>query len=173
MNGPRHNYAIHLDWTGNRGTGTSGYRDYDRAFEVNASGKGAPAGSSDPSFRGDRTRWNPEEMLLSALSSCHMLSYLHLCADTGVVVLRYADEATGAMELQGDGSGRFVSVTLRPRVQIARENSVETARQLHHRAHELCFIANSVNFPVSCEATVCDDALDFQEQPSRPGLARD
>ena len=165
MTGPEHSYAVDLRWTGDRGTGTSGYRDYDRSYEVRCEGKPVLAGSADPTFRGDRTKWNPEEMLLSALSSCHMLAYLHLCADVGVVVLGYADSAVGTMVLQPDGSGRFTSVTLRPRVQIARENSAAMAQALHHRAHELCFIANSVNFPVRCEAAVYDDVLTLQEQP--------
>ncbi len=158
MHGPEQHYTTHLAWTGNRGTGTSGYRDYDRSYDLSAEGKPPLQGSSDPTFRGDRTRWNPEEMLLSALSSCHMLAYLHLCADAGVVVLRYEDRATAAMELSPDGSGRFTSVTLRPEVQIARENSATTAENLHERAHQMCFIANSVNFPVRCEATVVHDA---------------
>lgn len=163
MHGPEHKYDVTLTWTGNRGTGTSGYRDYDRSYDLHAKDKPVLHGSSDPVFRGDRTRWNPEEMLLSALSSCHMLSYLHLCADAGVVVLRYNDETSGTMLLDSDGAGRFTSVTLRPKVQIARENSIETAMALHHRAHELCFIANSVNFPVECEPLVSHDTPTPQE----------
>lgn len=163
MHGPEHHYAVSLQWTGNRGTGSSGYRDYDRSYDLQAAGKPTLQGSADPTFRGDRTRWNPEEMLLSALSSCHMLAYLHLCADAGVVVLSYSDDASGTMLLQPDGSGHFTSVTLRPTVQIARENNIETANALHHRAHELCFIANSVNFPVECEPLVAHDTPTSQK----------
>ena len=154
MIGNPHRYALELEWTGNRGEGTSGYRAYERSFNLNAAGKPTLAGSADATFRGDRAKWNPEEMLLGALSSCHMLSYLHVCADAGVTVLQYRDAAVGEMVLAADSSGRFTSVTLRPQVIVAEGSDLETARILHHLAHEKCFIANSVNFPVGCEATV-------------------
>lgn len=153
MTGNPHRYACTMEWTGNRGTGTSGYRDYDRSYDVSAAGKPTLAGSADATFRGEREKWNPEEMLLAALSSCHMLSYLHVCADAGIVVTDYADTAEGSMELSSDGSGRFLTVTLRPRVVVS-ESDAETAQILHHLAHEKCFIANSVNFPVAVEAVV-------------------
>ena len=154
MTGNPHRYHCTLAWTGNRGTGTSGYRDYDRSFDLGAEGKPTVHGSADPTFRGDRMRWNPEEQLLGALSSCHMLSYLHVCADAGIVVLRYSDAAVGTMDLDPTGSGRFTAVILRPHVTITPENDAETARILHGLAHEKCFIANSVSFPVRCEAVV-------------------
>ena len=154
MTGNPHRYACTLEWTGDRGTGTSGYRDYDRSFSVYANGKPTLDGSADYSFRGEREKWNPEEMLLSALSSCHMLSYLHICAEAGIVVLSYTDMAEGSMEVAPDASGRFLDVVLRPQVTIAPECDAETATILHELAHQKCFIANSVNFPVRCEATV-------------------
>ena len=149
-----HRYACSVEWTGNRGTGTSGYREYDRSYEVRAAGKPVLAGSADATFRGEREKWNPEEMLLSALSSCHMLSYLHVCADAGIIVTAYSDEAAGEMVLNPDGSGRFTGVTLRPRVTVAAGCDAETAQILHGLAHEKCFIANSVNFEVGVEAVV-------------------
>ncbi len=154
MIGNPHRYSCTIEWTGNRGTGTSGYRDYDRSYDMSAPGKVTLAASADQTFRGEREKWNPEEMLLSALSSCHMLSYLHVCADAGIVVLNYTDAAEGRMDLAFDSSGRFTGVTLRPQVTIAPECNAETARILHGLAYEKCFIANSVNFPVTCEATV-------------------
>ncbi len=154
MIGKHHGYSCQLRWTGNRGTGTSGYRDYDRSFLLSAIGKATIAGSADATFHGDRAEWNPEEMLLSALSSCHMLSYLHVCADAGIVVLDYSDAAEGTMELGPDGSGRFTSVTLHPQVVVAVESDAATAQILHGLAHQKCFIANSVNFPVNCESLI-------------------
>lgn len=146
-----HRYEIRLDWTGNRGTGTSGYRDYDRRHEVRATGKPMIAGSADRSFRGDSNCWNPEELLLAALAQCHLLSFLHVAADCGVVVTGYTDEAVGSMRLNPDGSGEFTEVVLRPRVQVASAEMIEPAQRLHERAHSLCFIARSVNFPVRHE----------------------
>ncbi len=163
MVGKHHHYAISMQWTGNRGTGTSGYRDYDRSYELATHGKPTLAGSSDPTFRGDAAKWNPEEMLLSALSSCHMLSYLHLCADAGIVVLDYSDDASATMELDADGAGRFTGVVLRPRVAVGVGTDVAKAQHLHHTAHEKCFIANSVNFPVNCEAVVMTPATTMSE----------
>jgi organic hydroperoxide reductase OsmC/OhrA len=163
MIGKDHHYAASLRWTGNRGTGTSGYRDYDRSYDLTSEGKPTLAGSADPTFRGDGAKWNPEEMLLSALSSCHMLSYLHLCSDAGIAVLSYTDDAVGTMELGTEGAGRFTDVTLRPQVAVADGTDVAKAQQLHHTAHEKCFIANSVNFPVGCEATITIHAAGLRE----------
>lgn len=147
-----HRFTTFLRWTGNRGTGTSSYRAYGRDYEISAAGKsGAIAGSSTPVFRGDKDRYNPEELLIAALSGCHMLWFLHLCADSGIVVTSYEDDAGGTMKLNADGSGEFSEVVLRPRVQYAAMPPPEQIEQLHHRAHDLCFIARSVNFPVRCE----------------------
>jgi organic hydroperoxide reductase OsmC/OhrA len=142
-----HSYAVKVVWTGNTGKGTSDHRSYTRDHEISVSGKSPIHGSSDPKFRGDPLRYNPEELLVSALSTCHMLWYLHLCADAGIVVVSYEDRAEGAMQESGEGGGRFVRVTLHPHVRVT--GSAEQAEALHQRAHELCFIANSVNFPVN------------------------
>ena len=149
-----HRYAVTVTWTGNTGAGTSGYREYERQHEISAAKKPSIAGSSDPAFRGDPTRWNPEELLVAALSACHELWYLHLCAEAGIVVSAYVDHAEGVMEETADGSGRFQSVTLRPNVTIASGSDLATARALHDVAHTKCFIANSVNFPVHHEAEI-------------------
>jgi organic hydroperoxide reductase OsmC/OhrA len=145
-----HRYSVNVAWTGNTGQGTSDYRSYTRDHEVRVPGKPPIHGSSDPKFRGDPVRYNPEELLVAALSSCHMLWYLHLCADAGIVVMSYEDRAEGTMEESGEGIGRFVRVMLHPHVRVTE--SVEQAEALHQRAHELCFIANSVNFPVLHQA---------------------
>ena len=145
----RHTYSIRLDWTGNQGTGTSAYRAYSRAHEISAQGKTAIAGSSDPMFRGDATRWNPAELLIAALSACHQLWYLHLCARAGVVVLAYRDEPIGTMIEDADGGGRFASIVLHPTVKVAAGSDKAKAISLHRDAHEMCFIANSVSCPVS------------------------
>jgi organic hydroperoxide reductase OsmC/OhrA len=145
-----HRYPVNVAWTGNTGKGTFDYRSYTRDHEIRVPGKPSIHGSSDPKFRGDPVRYNPEELLVAALSSCHMLWYLHLCADAGIVVVSYEDRAEGTMEESGEGDGRFVRVMLRPHVRVTE--SVEQAEALHQRAHELCFIANSVNFPVLHQA---------------------
>lgn len=146
-----HKYETSVRWTGNLGTGTSAYKDYSRAHEIAAPGKPPIPGSSDPAFRGDASRYSPEDMLVASLSACHMLWYLHLCAVNKVVVLDYQDNAEGIMEENPDGGGHFVEVTLRPVITLTPESDVETAKHLHHEAHEKCYIAASVNFPVKCE----------------------
>lgn len=148
-----HEYDVTVQWCGNRGTGTSGYRDYGREHLIQATGKADIAGSSDPAFRGDAGRWNPEELLLASLSACHKLWYLHLCADAGLRVLRYTDWAHGVMRDDAAG-GRFVVAVLRPQVTLSAEGDVALAQRLHHVAHEKCYIANSVNFAVQCEPTI-------------------
>ena len=145
-----HHYALGLTWQGNRGTGTSGYRDYGRDAVLTADGKPDLLGSADVTFRGDRSRWNPEELLVAALSLCHLLSYLHSAVNHGIVVTAYSDEPVGTMSQVGQG-GRFTSVVLRPRVTIADSSQVELARTIHREASENCFIAASVNFPVTHE----------------------
>ena len=148
-----HHYAVRLDWTGNRGAGTTHYRGYGRDHTLSAVGKEAIAGSADRTFHGDADRWNPEELLLSALSQCHMLSYLHVAVRHGVTVVAYTDDAVGTMEQIPPVGGRFTSATLRPRVTIADPSQVELAQSLHAEAARACFIAASVNFPVGHEAT--------------------
>lgn len=147
-----HQYSVKVTWTGNQGSGTSGHRVYSRDHRIEAEGKASVIdGSSDPSFRGDPARWNPEDLLLASLSACHKLWYLGLCASAGVIVQAYEDNAEGAMLEQADGAGQFTSVVLRPQVILAPGSDLDKARQLHHAAHEKCFIARSVNFPVSHE----------------------
>ena len=143
-----HHYEVGLAWTGNRGVGTSDYKAYGRDHIISAAGKHQIKGSSDRPFRGDIDRWNPEEMLLAALSQCHLLSYLHVAAAAGVVVTAYLDAAVGTMQQTANGGGHFTSVMLRPVVTVASADMVDRARELHADAAEKCFIASSVNFPV-------------------------
>lgn len=145
---PNHNYKLTLKWIGNKGTGTSGYRAYDRNHEILIEGKTTLLGSADPSFHGDKTVHNPEDLLLASLSACHMMSYLHVCVKAGIVVTDYVDNATGILVVNPDGSGQFVEVSLNPVVTITDETQLAKANELHHEANKLCFIANSVNFPV-------------------------
>ena len=149
-----HTYELTVTWTGDLGTGTSGYRAYSRAHEVTAPGRQTLSGSSDPAFRGEPDRWSPEQLLVAALSQCHLLWYLHLCAADGIVVTGYTDVPTGLMAEDSDGGGRFTEMTLRPQVTVAAADMVEKATALHSAAHRMCFIANSVNFPVRHEPTV-------------------
>jgi organic hydroperoxide reductase OsmC/OhrA len=150
-----HHYRITTTWTGNVGTGTTDYRAYSRNHEIKILGKSAPLpGSSDPAFRGDPARYTPEELLVASLSACHMLWFLHLCADAGIVVTEYEDVASGAMSEHADGSGEFTMVILRPRAVIADSARIADAMALHPRAHQLCFIARSVNFPVQHEPVI-------------------
>lgn len=144
-----------MRWTGNTGNGTRDYRGYERAHEYIVDGKPTIPGSSDPGFRGDRTRWNPEELLVMSLSSCHMLWYLHLCATHNVSVIDYVDDAVGTMVETADTGGHFTDVVLRPRVTIESGGDLTVAESLHEKAHHLCFVANSVNFPVRVEARLC------------------
>lgn len=152
MNHP-HRYRVDVEWTGNRGTGTDGYRNYSRNHVIRIPGKPDLAGSSDPTFRGDATRHNPEDMLVAALSACHMLSYLHMATVAGVVVVAYDDSAEGTMATEGDG-GHFTEVVLRPVVTIRADSDPGKALAAHEAAHHACFIANSVNFPVRCEPRI-------------------
>jgi organic hydroperoxide reductase OsmC/OhrA len=143
-----HHYKIAVVWSADGSEGTKNYRAYSRNHTISADGKPAILASSDPPFRGDASRYNPEELLVASLSACHMLWYLHPCAVSGVTVLHYDDAAVGTVEENADGSGRFSRVELHPAVTISRESDPHEAQSLHERAHELCFIARSVNFPV-------------------------
>ncbi|HEY9217721.1 MAG TPA: OsmC family protein [Phenylobacterium sp.] len=148
-----HRFETSLSWTGDTGEGTASYRSYERAHEMGAEGRAPILGSSDPHFRGDGARWNPELLLVAALSSCHQLWYLHLASQAGVVVTAYEDCAEGWMQENADGSGQMTRVRLRPRVTIAA-GEPQLAQSLHHQANAMCFIARSVNFPVAHEAEV-------------------
>ena len=144
----QHQYNLTVKWTGNKGVGTSNYGAYDRSHTILADNKADILGSSDPSFRGDATKYNPEELLVASLSACHMLWYLHLCSKSGVVVVDYQDNATGTMVETENGGGRFKQVTLYPHVIVTEPSMIEKANALHHEARKLCFIANSCNFPI-------------------------
>lgn len=152
-----HEYHVTVRWTGNSGEGTSSYRSYERSHQVSADGPPPITGSSDPAFRGDAAGWNPEQLLVASLSQCHMLWYLHLCAEAGVVVVDYVDRATGWMVLTADGGGHFAEVVLHPAVTVTAESMSASAAEVHHQAHQKCFIANSVNFPVRTEGSVSVD----------------
>ncbi|MYA31022.1 MAG: OsmC family protein [Gammaproteobacteria bacterium] len=143
-----HTYTTTITWKGNKGTGTVAYDAYARDYEIACDGKAAIRGSADPMYMGDAKRHNPEEMLVAALSACHMLWYLHLCAANGVVVEAYEDSADGLVLTRRDGSGEFNKVTLRPRVTITASSDAAEAERLHTKANEMCYIARSVNFPV-------------------------
>ena len=145
---PTHDYALAVSWTGNLGHGTANAAAYDRDHLVTAPGKPDLSASSDPSFRGNPERWNPEELLVASLSSCHMLWYLGLAAASHVTVTDYVDSPTGVMTEQSDGSGQFVEVTLAPVVTVAESSMVTRAEELHAEAAAKCFIARTVNFPV-------------------------
>jgi organic hydroperoxide reductase OsmC/OhrA len=155
-----HHYTVAVEWTGNRGAGTADYKSYGRDHVVSVEGKPDIAGSSDRAFRGDVDRWNPEDLLLAALSQCHMLSYLHEAATNGIVVTAYTDAAEATMEQTNDGGGHFTSAVLRPVVTIAAGDPA-VALALHRPAGEKCFIAASVNFPVLHEPRIllADDPL--------------
>lgn len=143
-----HTYSVHTTWTGNTGSGTEGYKGYRRDHIVQVKGKPDIPGSSDPGFLGDPARYNPEELLVASLSTCHMLWYLHLCAVNGIRVVSYVDPAEGVMRENPDGSGEFLKVELKPQVSIAPGGDSQKALALHEEAHHMCFIARSVNFPV-------------------------
>lgn len=149
-----HRYSVRSVWTGNRGSGTTGYRDYDRAVLIQIDGKPDLLASADKPFRGDAARWNPEDLLVAALSECHLLSYLHACVQAGIVVTGYQDDASGLMVEDGRGAGAFREVVLRPRVTVADESMRDAAMAAHEQAHAWCFIANSVNFPVRHEPVI-------------------
>ena len=143
-----HGYTVTVTWTGNTGEGTAGYRRFSRDHTLAADGKPDILASSDPAFRGDATRWNPEDLLVASLSACHKLWFLHLCATNGIVVTAYVDHAEGKMVQDDDGGGQFTEVVLRPQVTITADSDRDKAMALHHEAHEKCFIARSMNFPV-------------------------
>ncbi|MGF3055724.1 OsmC family protein [Microbacterium sp. YY-01] len=149
-----HHYALTATWTGNKGTGTSGYRDYSRDITVRIDGKPDSYGSADRVFHGDAERWNPEDHLLAALSQCHLLSYLHVCVREQIIVTAYHDRAAAVLQQDNNGGGAITEVILRPHVTVADAAMMEAALHAHEQAQKLCFIANSVAFPVRHEATV-------------------
>lgn len=148
-----HAYTVKVEWTGNLGQGTSNYKAYTRNHEISVARKPIILASSDPAFRGDSTRYNPKELLVASLSTCHMLWYLHLCAEAGIIVMNYIDNPTGTMA-ETEKGGYFTEVVLKPSITIATNSDREIALTLHHKAHDFCFIANSVNFPVHCQPAI-------------------
>lgn len=151
----KHHYTASLEWTGNEGSGTESYRSYNRNHQINVEGKQHPImGSSDPSFLGDPSRYNPEELFLSSISSCHMLWYLHLCSVHQIIVTEYLDSATGIMEEDTNGSGRFTEVILHPQVKVKNADMKGKANDLHEEANKMCFIANSCNFKIGHSPTI-------------------
>ena len=150
-----HTFHVRNTWTGNTGSGTSSYKSYSRNHELSGTGKLEPiSGSSDPAFHGDASRYNPEELLVGSLAACHMLWMLHLCAEAGIVLTAYTDDASGRMRLHADGSGEFIDVELRPQITITESARIPETERLNERAHHLCFISRSVNFPVTVVPTV-------------------
>lgn len=149
----QHNYKTTLQWSGNKGTGTVNYKAFERSYIISIENKPDILGSADPAFLGDKTKYNPEEFLVASLSSCHMLWYLHLCSEAGVVVTDYLDNATGLMVETSNGGGRFTKVILYPVVMVEENSMIQKANELHKKANELCFIANSVNFEVEHNPT--------------------
>lgn len=146
-----HNYESRIVWTGNRGEGTVHYRSYDRTWDIAVPGKPVVHCSNDPLLGGDPGKMNPEDLLISALSACHMLWYLHYASEAGLVVSAYEDNPVGIGEVAPSGAGRFIAATLRPRITLQANPDLERAAAIHRRIHEVCFIARSVNFPVSYE----------------------
>ena len=144
----RHNYSVNVKWTGTRGKGTSAYNEYDRSHTISTDGKVEIKCSSDPAFQGDSSKYNPEELFIFSLSTCHMLWYLHLCADAGIIVVDYFDKAEGIMIEGPDVQGHFESVTLKPIIVITSEAKMKEAMSIHEEANQKCFIANSCNFPI-------------------------
>lgn len=142
----QHHYKATVSWHDDKGT--EEYTSYSRDHIITVAGKPAINASSDPSFRGNPSKYNPEELFLASISNCHMLWYLHLCAVNGVTVINYKDNARGIMEEGTDGSGKFTSVTLHPVVTVASKKMIEKAKELHSEANKFCFIANSLNFVV-------------------------
>lgn len=148
-----HQYIASIQWTGNKGAGTSAYKAYERSHSILIDKKPIIKASSDPSFRGDKNLHNPEELFLSSISSCHMLWYLHLCSVNNVIVIEYVDHASGTMKENSDGSGYFTEVLLNPVVTVTESDMITLAEALHHQASKMCYIANSLNFPVKHNPT--------------------
>lgn len=149
----QHHYKATIKWTGNKGQGTNDYRSYERSHTITIDNKLDILCSSDPGFRGDKTKHNPEDLLLSSLSACHLLWYLHLCSKAGIIVTDYTDTAIGTMTETANGGGHFTEVTLNPTVTVQNMSMIDKANELHKNANELCFIANSVNFPIHHKPT--------------------
>lgn len=151
-----HAYPARIVWTGNRGEGTKHYKGYDRTWDLAVEGKPVVSCSNDPVLGGDPTKYNPEDLLIAAVASCHMLWYLHLCSNTGITVLAYEDNPVGQGVMHPNASGNFTSATLRPKITVAAGADLEKARDIHNDVHKYCFIARSVNFPISFEPEIIE-----------------
>lgn len=151
-----HDFTAVIEWTGNRGDGTRTYRGYDRTWNIAQPGKAVIACSNDPMLGGDATKMNPEDLLIASLAACHMLWYLHLASNAGISVVSYRDEALGSGESERDGTGRFLSATLRPTITVEKGADLQLAAALHEEVHKHCFIARSVNFPVRYEPSIAE-----------------
>jgi organic hydroperoxide reductase OsmC/OhrA len=149
-----HHYHVKLSWTDENGKGTTSYTDYSRNHQVNVKGKPALQLSSDPAFRGDATKYNPEDVLVASLASCHMLWYLHLCSKSGITVVKYEDNAEGLMLQEETGGGRFDKVILHPEITILEKDKIELAHELHKESNQKCYIANSCNFPIKHQVKI-------------------
>lgn len=152
--GNQHTYTVGVKWTGNTGTGTDSYTGYERSHDLTAEGTQSIPASADPAFRGDPAKWNPELLLLASVAQCHMLFFLSLSARAGIAVVAYRDDPEGTMELEASGGGRFTGIRLRPHIIVSEESDISGVDELHHRAHELCFIANSLACPITVEGSV-------------------
>lgn len=159
-----HKYLSKIVWTGNRGEGTSSYKSYDRTWDISVPGKSVIHCSNDPLLGGDRSKMNPEDLLLSSLSACHMLWYLHLASDAKIVVCRYEDEPIGVGEVSKSGAGRFTAAILRPKITVGPNTDIDEATAIHYQIHKVCFIARSVNFPVTYEPQFRWDSPPYQKR---------
>lgn len=149
-----HHYKSTIEWTGNTGKSTENYRSYERSYTISVEGKAEINGSSDPAFLGNPNLHNPEDLLLASVSSCHLLWYLHFCSVNKILVLEYTDFAEGIMMEEKNGSGKFTQIILKPRIIVAEKEMIEKALELHKKANEYCFIANSMNFEVKHEPEI-------------------
>ncbi|REC55529.1 OsmC family peroxiredoxin [Chryseobacterium piscium] len=144
----QHQYKSKIKWTGNTSESTQNYRSYERSYTISVDGKAEIKGSSDPAFLGNPELHNPEDLLLASVSSCHLLWYLHFCSVNKILVLEYIDFVEGTMIESENGSGKFTEIILKPKILVAEKEMIEKAIELHHKANEYCFIANSLNFEV-------------------------
>jgi organic hydroperoxide reductase OsmC/OhrA len=149
-----HQYVAKIEWTGNKGAGTFDYRSYSRSHNILIDGKSDIMASSDSAFRGNASKHNPEDLFVSSIAACHMLWYLHLCSDAGIIVMSYEDRAEGTMLIDKKGSGQFSAIVLSPTISISPESDKELALSLHSKAHEMCFLANSCNFEIRVEGDI-------------------
>lgn len=150
----KHLFKAAINWTSKQNPPDSTKRFYSKSHQIKIEGKPVLEVSAAKAFKGDPELYNPEDLLLSSLVSCHMMSYLYVCSQNGIEVLEYSDNAEATLEVSPNGSGRFVAAKLYPKVKILNPEQIQLALDLHQKANELCFIANSCNFPVMHHASV-------------------